>query len=71
MINFGRQAEELGFIARTLKKLGLPASPQEAIQALAKTIRDHKHFENLLTTTDPSERQMLYEPGDSAPEIQG
>jgi hypothetical protein len=48
------------FVDKALKKFGLP-DLNSAVAALASTIRDHKHFETLLTSTAGEERQMLYD----------
>ena len=61
VIDIRKTGDEANFITRALKKLGLPATPAEAIAALAKNIRDHRHLETLLSETDPSMRQELYD----------
>lgn len=61
VIDLASTAKEAGFVAKTLKKFGLPSDIGAAIVALASTVRDHKHFETLLTSCEPEERQMLYD----------
>lgn len=52
---------EAAFISSLLKRFGLPSDIGSAIAALAGTIRDHRHLEQLLTKTEPEERQDLYD----------
>lgn len=61
MIDFGAVQKEAGFLKKVLRQVGLPLSINEAIAALARTIRDHKHFERILTEIGPAERQDLYD----------
>lgn len=61
VIDLANTAKEAGFVAKVLKEFGLPSDIGAAIGALASTIRDHKHFETLLTSCEPEERQMLYD----------
>lgn len=61
IVDLQKTASEASFVAKALKKFGLSTDLGAAIAALAQTIRDHKHFESLLTSADPSERQMLYD----------
>jgi len=61
VIDFGRLTQQSSFVKGILRRAGLPSDIGEAIAALAKTIRDHKHFETQLTSTDAESRQMLYD----------
>jgi len=61
VIDLANTAKEAGFVAKALKRFGLPSDIGAAIAALASTVRDHRHFETLLTSCDPEERQMLYD----------
>lgn len=61
VIDLANTAKEAGFVAKALKKFGIPSDIGAAIGALASTIRDHKHFETLLTSCDAEERQILYD----------
>jgi hypothetical protein len=61
VIDLGAMQQEAAFIGKMLKKLGLPTSLGDAIAHLARTIRDHKHLERIITEAEPSERQMLYD----------
>lgn len=44
-----------------LRRANLPTDFGEAIRQLARTIRDHKHFETILTSCTAEERQELYD----------
>lgn len=48
-------------IQSLLRRYGLPTDFGDAIAQLAHTIRDHKHFETVLTGSGPKERQELYD----------
>lgn len=61
MIDLQKVRNEADFIGRMLKRLGLPTDLGQAIASLAKTVRDHKHLERLLTETDAKDRQDLYD----------
>lgn len=61
VIDLANSAKEAGFVRKALKRFGLPSDFGAAIAALASTIRDHRHFETVLTSCDPEERQMLYD----------
>jgi hypothetical protein len=52
--------QQAAFINRKLKQFGL-GDIASAIAALARTIRDHKHLETMLTSCGPDERQDLYD----------
>lgn len=61
VVDLGANEREWAFVSGMLRRLGLPANPREAVSALARTIRDHKHFETLLTSCGPEERQDFYD----------
>lgn len=61
VIDLASTAKEAGFVRKALQRFGLPMDFGAAIAALASTIRDHQHFETVLTSCDPEERQMLYD----------
>lgn len=61
MIDFAKTQGEAAFLKKALGKFGLPSSVNEAIAALAGTIRDHKHLQRLVTETEPSMRTAFYE----------
>lgn len=61
VIDLANSAKEAGFVRSALKRFGLPSDFGAAIAALASTIRDHKHFETVLTSCGPEERQLLYD----------
>lgn len=60
-IDLRANQNEAAFVQKALRHFGLPSSIGEAIAGLAKTIRDHVHFERLLTETDGADRQELYD----------
>ena len=61
MIDFRQNQQSKSFVDRQLKRFGI-GSIGEAIAALAKTIRDHKHLETFLTSIDDLEsRQEVYD----------
>jgi hypothetical protein len=61
MIDLGASRNEADFVSKMLKRFGLPTDIGACIAALAGTIRDHKHFERLLTEAPPADRQDLYD----------
>lgn len=61
IVDFAKHAREEKDVKGLLKRRGLPTDFGDAIRMLARTIRDHKHFESILTSCGPEERQMLYE----------
>jgi hypothetical protein len=61
MIDLAKTRKEAGMVGAMLKRRGLPTDIGEAIKVLARTIRDDKHLENLLTSTPPEDRNDLYE----------
>jgi len=61
MIDLQATQREAAFIGTLLKRFGLPSDIGSAIAALAGTIRDHRHLEQLITKTEPEERQDLYD----------
>jgi len=61
MIDFGKIQGDSAFLKKIMAKLGIPLSINEAIAALSATIRDHAHFQRLITETDPSFRQSFYD----------
>lgn len=61
VVDLGKVQKETAFIKKALKHFGLPSTVGEAIAALARTIRDHKHMETLLTETLPEDRQDFYD----------
>lgn len=61
VVDLQKSASEASFVAKALRKFGLPSDIGAAIAALASGIRDHRHLETLLTSCDPEERQMLYD----------
>lgn len=60
-IDLQKTQSEANYVGRLLKKFGLPSDLGAAIAALAHTLRDHKHLEQLLTSIDPAERQEVYD----------
>jgi len=48
-------------LTKLLGRRGLPTDFNEAIAQLARTIRDHEHFERILSGIDPAERHDFYE----------
>lgn len=61
VVDLAATRQEAGFIGKLLKRCGLPTDLGAAIAALAGTIRDHKHFENLLTSVSAADRQDMYD----------
>lgn len=61
VIDLANSTKEAGFVRNALKRFGLPSDFGAAVAALASTIRDHRHFETILTSCEPEERQMLYD----------
>lgn len=60
-IDLGQNQKTKAFVDRQLKRFGV-GSINDAISALAKTIRDHKHLETFLTSIDSqADRQEVYD----------
>lgn len=61
MIDISATMMKSAAVGQMLRRRGLPSDIGSAIALLAGTIRDHKHFEQLLTSCSGEERQMLYD----------
>lgn len=61
MIDFAKAEGESRFLKKALTKFGISLNINEAIAALASTIRDHAHLQRLVTETEPSMRQAFYD----------
>jgi len=60
-IDLGQNQKTKAFVDRQLRRFGVH-SINDAIAALARTIRDHKHLETFLTSIDSQQdRQDVYE----------
>lgn len=59
--NTQQARDEAAFLKGTLRRHGLPTDFRVCIAQLAKTIRDHAHFERLLTSAEPDFRLDFYE----------
>jgi hypothetical protein len=61
VIDLGQTQKTKAFVDRQLRRFGV-GSINDAISALAKTIRDHKHLETFLTSIDSlGDRQEVYD----------
>lgn len=61
VIDFRQMRNEEAFLQRSLKKFGLNTDINQAIAQMGRLVRDHKHFERLLTEAGPELRQELYD----------
>lgn len=61
VVDFNKLRNEEAFLKKSLAKFGIKLNINEAIAALAGTIRDHAHFQRLITEAEPSTRQNFYE----------
>lgn len=61
MIDFAKMRGEEAFLKRALSKFGINLSVNDAIAQLASTIRDHAHFQRLITEAEPKMRQDFYD----------
>lgn len=61
VVDFGATQNEADFLKKTLKHYGLDTDFGKAIGALGKLVRDHRHFERLITECEPEMRQELYD----------
>jgi hypothetical protein len=52
---------EEAFLKKAMAKFGIKLNIADAIGALASTIRDHAHFERLITEAEPEMRQEFYD----------
>ena len=60
-IDLGQNQKSRAFVERQLRRFGI-GSINDAIAALAKTIRDHKHLETFLTSIESlADRQEVYD----------
>ena len=60
-IDLGQNQQSKAFVERQLRRFGV-GSINDAISALARTIRDHKHLETFLTSIESqSDRQDVYD----------
>jgi len=60
-IDLGQNQQSRAFVERQLRRFGI-GSISDAIIALAKTIRDHKHLETFLTSIESAaDRQEVYD----------
>ena len=61
MIDFQKLRGEEAFLKKALNKFGISLSINDAIAALAGTIRDDAHFQRLIAEADPKIRQEFYD----------
>jgi hypothetical protein len=61
VIDFGKAQNAAAFLKKTLKNAGLSADFGQAIAAMGRLVRDHRHLERLLTEAGPEIRQELYD----------
>jgi hypothetical protein len=61
LINFGALNNEAAFVKKALRKFGLVDDFSKAIGVMGRMVRDHKHFETLITEAPPELRQELYD----------
>lgn len=61
LVDFGNLAREADFLKRTLRRFGLATDFGKAIAMMGGMVRDHRHFETLLTEAGPEIRQELYD----------
>ena len=55
------EQQEAAFLKGTLRRAGLPSDFSVCVAQLAKKVRDHAHFEQLLTQAEPEFRPQFYE----------
>lgn len=61
VIDFGHLRDEAAMLRGLLKRAQLPVDFGKGLASLARFIRDHKHFESLLSEADPEWRKEMYE----------
>lgn len=61
VVDFARVEKEAAFLKKALKHFGLNFDLGDAIKAMAKRVRDHKHLETILSQEDPETRQQVYD----------
>lgn len=61
VVDLGGIRDEADFLKASLKRMGLEPDIAKAIAQMGRLVRDHKHFERLLTEVDGEIRQELYE----------
>jgi len=61
VVDFNKLRGEEAFLKKVLSKFGINLSISDAIAAIAGTIRDHAHFQRLITEAEPKFRQDFYD----------
>lgn len=61
VVDFAKLEGESAFIKKALTKFGINLDIGQAIAQLAGTIRDHNHFQRLITETEPAMRHSFYD----------
>jgi hypothetical protein len=61
IVDLKKMQREASAVGVMLRRHGLPSDMGEVIALLAGTIRDHRHFQTLLTSVEGEDRHELYE----------
>ena len=61
LVDFGALNNEAAFVKKALRKFGLVDDFSKAIGVMGKMVRDHRHFETLITEAPPELRQEVYD----------
>lgn len=61
VVDLQKTQRDASFVLRTLKRFGIAEDIGEAIAAMARMVRDHRHLESILSGVDGERRQQMYD----------
>lgn len=61
VVDFAKLSGDTAFLKKAMAKFGITLSINDAIASMSATIRDHEHFQRLITEAEPSFRQSFYD----------